>query len=51
MIFTIINAVAMAFISSIWSKQGWVNTLLKFAFLLLAIGNGFEAYRFYILGA
>lgn len=51
MIINLINALAMIFISSIWSRQGWTNILIKVSFWCLAFYNAFEAYRFYIMGA
>lgn len=51
MVIYILNCLALLFCVMASSRDTGLDQLLRFCFMLLAIYNGFEAYRFYIMGA
>ncbi|WBF79250.1 hypothetical protein IACHDJAJ_00011 [Aeromonas phage vB_AdhS_TS3] len=51
MIISIVNAIVFLFIGTVWSNSDWLNQFVRMTMLGLAIYNGFEAYRFYLMGA
>lgn len=44
------NSVMFLLLYYIWVKEGWLNILLKFAFFVFGIANGFMAYHTYVEG-
>lgn len=51
MVFAILNCLGFLFCVMAASNDTRLDQVLRFCLMLLAIYNGFEAYRFYILGA
>lgn len=51
MVIYILNCLAFLFCTVASSSRNYIDQGLKLVFLCLAVYNGFEAYRFYILGA
>lgn len=51
MIIAILNCIAMLFCVTASDNKSWPDILMRLSLMLLAIYNGFEAYRFYIMGA
>lgn len=49
MIIFIINCILLFLSGALWDTKGWA-LVLKIVFYVTAIYNGFEAYRFYIMG-
>ena len=50
MIIHIISCILLLLSGVTWDTKGW-GLVLKIIFYIVAIYNGFEAYRFYIMGA
>lgn len=51
MVIYILNCLALLFCVMAATAKDRIDQLFRFCLMLLAIYNGFEAYRFYILGA
>ena len=51
MIIAILNSLMFLYCVMASGSANWIDHLFRFCFMLLAMYNGFEAYRFYILGA
>lgn len=49
MIIHIISCVLLLLSGVTWDTKGW-GLVLKIIFYIVAVYNGFEAYRFYIMG-
>lgn len=49
MIIFIINCILLFLSGVAWDTKGW-GLVLKVIFYVAAMYNGFEAYRFYIMG-
>lgn len=50
MIIYIINFVLLLLAGIIWGRKDLPNLFIKVVFFITAVYNGFEAYRFYIMG-
>lgn len=51
MVISILNSLMLLYCVMASSSATWLDQVFRFCFMLLAIYNGFEAYRFYIMGA
>ena len=49
MIIHIINCLLLFLSGVTWDTKGW-GMVIKIVFYVVAMYNGFEAYRFYIMG-
>lgn len=41
--FTVASGAAFAVLFAVWSRSGWLNTIVKVAFLAMAVWGGFDA--------
>lgn len=51
MIIYFVNLIMLLLAGVIWDRSDLINLFIKVVFFTTAIYNGFEAYRFYIMGA
>lgn len=51
MIISLINCVALLYVFAASTNKSRLDMLIRLGLLSLAVYNGFEAYRFYIMGA
>ena len=42
---SIANALTFLFLAVIWSKTGWLNVLVKFVLITLALFNAFQVLK------